>query len=76
MISIYVISILSVIFFSFCAHYFIKVLVSPGPKFNATEYSRLALKCKRAYSIFAWGLMSTTFLIALTVSFYQVFVEW
>ena len=75
LIETYIISILSVIFFTFCLHMLIKRIVNPLPLINATDYSKTALRVKRQYSIFAWGLMSASFLMALTFSFYQVFFE-
>jgi hypothetical protein len=72
---ILLLSFLSVLLFCFCARQFIKVLVTPMPTMNFTSYSRLALKLKRNYQVFAWAVMTFTFLFALVVSFYQVYVE-
>lgn len=75
MLVTYTLSICSVLLFTLCLHMFVRVLTKPVPVINTTPYTRTALKLRRGYSIFAWGLMSGTFLMALTVSFYQVFVE-
>ncbi len=72
---ILLLSFLSVSLFCLCAHQFIKHLVTPMPAMNFTHYSRLALKVKRNYEIFAWAVMTFAFLVALVISFYQVFVE-
>lgn len=69
----FILSFAAVICFCVCAHQFVKVIVTPLPRLNLSEFNRSALKVKRVYSIFSWGVMTGTFLIALVVSFVQVY---
>jgi hypothetical protein len=71
----YALSLLTVILFCGCAHQFIKILVSPVPVFNNTEYTKSALRIAKAYKVMSWGMMTAAFLLALVISFYQVFTE-
>jgi len=45
------------------------------PAINLTGYSRAALRIKKNYQIFSWGVMTFTFLFALVVTFAQVYTE-
>lgn len=73
--SVYLISIFSVLLFTTCVHMLMKNVLKPIPVVNTSDYNRLALKVKRSYSILAWSIMSASFLVAVTVSFYQVYIE-
>jgi hypothetical protein len=70
-----ILSILSVICFCFCAHFFTRAVVNPLPRLNETGYTRAALRLKKAYQVFSLGLMTFVFLIGLVISFSQVFIE-
>lgn len=65
----------AVLCFCLCAHQFIKYVVTPLPRLNLTEFSKTALKLKKAYSVLSWGVMTATFLMAVAVSFYQVYTQ-
>lgn len=69
------ISIFSILFFCVCCRFFIRGLLSPLPVINTTGYSKLALKVKRGYTLFAWGILTAVFLGSMVISFYQVFIE-
>lgn len=71
----YALSLLSVILFCVCAHQFMKAMLLPIPVFNNTSYTKSALRVAKAYKVFSWGLMTGCFLLALVISFYQVFTE-
>lgn len=71
----YLLSLLAVILFCTCAHQLMKAIVSPIPVFNNTGYTKGALRVAKAYRVFSWGVMSGCFLLALVISFYQVFTE-
>jgi hypothetical protein len=45
------------------------------PVFNNTNYTKSALRVAKAYKVFSWGVMTGCFLVALVISFYQVFSE-
>jgi len=71
----YVLSLVSVIFFCLCAHQLMRVVLKPIPVFNNTDYTKSALRVAKAYKVFSWGVMTMCFLLALVISFYQVFTE-
>jgi len=71
----YALSLLSVILFCLSAHQFIKILLAPIPVFNNTAYTKSALRVGKAYKVFSWALLTGTFMLALVISFYQVFTE-
>jgi hypothetical protein len=72
----YALSLLTVVLFCACAHQFIKILLAPVPLFNnTTDYTKGALRVARAYKVLSWGIMTSAFLLALVISFYQVFTE-
>ncbi len=48
--------------------------MKPKSLVNLTGYSQTALRLQRAYSIFAWAVMSLAFLAGVVISFYQVYV--
>lgn len=73
--NIYLLSLLSVIFFCLCAHQFMKAVLKPIPLFNNTSHSKAALRVEKFYKSLSWGLMTASFLLALVISFSQVFIE-
>lgn len=72
---IMVISVVSVVLFCVCSHYFLKSVLSPIPYFRTPDYSRSALKVKKIYKVFSFGVLTVVFMIALVVSFIQVYTE-
>jgi hypothetical protein len=72
-ISTMLLSVISVLAFCICCRLFIHAIRKPLPVFSLSTYSKRALRVRRGYEIFAWGLMTTTFLFALVVSFVQVY---
>jgi hypothetical protein len=70
-----VLAVMSVIFFCFCCYYFLKTALTPLPFLNMTAFSKAALRIKKIYQVFSWGLMTFTFLFALSAAFYQVYTE-
>lgn len=71
----YLLSLIAVILFCVCAHQFMKAMLSPIPVFNNTNYTKSALRVAKAYRVASWGVMTGCFLLALVISFYQVFTE-
>lgn len=71
----YLLALVAVILFCGCAHQFMKVLLKPIPLVNSTNYTKSALRVGKAYKVFSWGVMTLCFLLALVISFYQVFTE-
>lgn len=71
----YALSLLTVVLFCACAHKFIRSVLAPIPVFNNTNYTKSALRVEKAYKVFSWGLMTAAFMLALVISFYQVFTE-
>ncbi len=61
--------------FCVCSLGLLYVLRRPVPAFNATPYTKAALRIKRAYGVFAWGLLTTTFLVGLVMSFVDVYTQ-
>lgn len=72
---IMVLSTLSVILFCICCYQFIAAMIQPLPALNLTGYNKAALRLKKNYQIFSWGIMTFTFLFALVVTFAQVYTE-
>lgn len=69
------ISLLSVLFFCVCCHQFIKTLVTPIPLLvTERPYARAAMQLGKFYKSMAWGMMTGVFLVALVISFKQVFM--
>ncbi len=68
-----ILSVLSVILFCFFAHFFLKSILSPMPYFQNNNYSKTALRVKKVYKVFSFGVLTFVFMIALVVSFYQVY---
>jgi hypothetical protein len=60
--------------FCICSALFLRALMKPKSLVNLTGYSQTALRLQRAYSIFAWAVMSLAFLAGVVISFYQVYV--
>ncbi len=73
--STYVLPLAAVVLFCLCAHQFMKAMLIQIPVFNNTNYTKSALRVARAYKILSWGIMTGCFLVALVISFYQVFSE-
>lgn len=71
----YALSVLTVILFCVCAHQLMKTVLRPIPLFNNTAYTKSALRVSRAYQILCWSVMTGAFMLALVISFYQVFTE-
>lgn len=71
----YLLALAAVILFCLCAHQMMRSLLSPLPLLNNTAYSKSALRVEKAYKVFSWGVMTVCFLLALVISFYQVFSE-
>lgn len=71
----YILSLASVVLFCLCAHQFMKSVLIQIPVFNNTNYTKSALRVAKAYKVFSWGVMTGCFLVALVISFYQVFSE-
>ncbi|HEY1079957.1 MAG TPA: hypothetical protein VGE46_07660 [Bdellovibrio sp.] len=70
-----IISVLSVILFCGCCHQFIKSVVTPIPLLvTERPYARPAMQLGKFYKTMAWGAMTAVFLIALVISFKQVFL--
>lgn len=68
-------SLASVTVFCLGCYFLIQSLREKLPVYNATPFSKKALRVKRAYKVFSWTLMTCFFLGALVMSFYQVFTE-
>jgi len=71
----YLITLTAVVLFCICAHQFMKAVFSRVPIYNNTRYTKSALRVARAYKMASWGIMTSCFLLALVISFYQVFTE-
>ncbi|WP_413287472.1 hypothetical protein [Bdellovibrio sp. HCB337] len=71
----YLLSLVAVILFCVCSHQLMKAVLAPIPVFNNTAYTKSALRVAKAYKIASWGIMTICFLLALVISFYQVFTE-
>ena len=71
----FIFSFIAVTFFCVCCHQFIKVVVTPIPNVNQTGFSKTALRVKKQYQVFSWGVMTTVFLVGLVVSFIQVYTQ-
>jgi hypothetical protein len=52
-----------------------KALFLPIPVYNNTKYTKGALRIAKGYKVISWGVMTVCFLLALVISFYQVFIE-
>jgi hypothetical protein len=70
-----ILAVISVIAFCFCAAFFLRALVKPLPFLNISGFSKAALRIKKFYQVFSWGLMTFTFLFALSAAFYQVYTD-
>ncbi len=64
---------ISVLAFCICCRLLIHSIRKPVPLFANLHYSRSALRMKKSFAVFAWGLMTSTFLFTLVVSFVQVY---
>lgn len=73
--NIYALSFLSVVLFCVSARQFLKAALAPIPVYNNTEYAKTALRVAKAYKTASWALMCGCFMLALVISFYQVFTE-
>lgn len=63
----------SLLLFSFCARCLIQAMRKPIPQLNFTEYSKLALRVRKAYAVTALSIMTLSFLSLLTFSWIQIF---
>lgn len=68
-------AILSVIFFCLCCYQLMKVLLRPVPALNRSDFAKSALRVAKAYKVFAWGTLTSTFLVGLVISFIDVFTQ-
>lgn len=69
-----VLSVLSVVAFCVCCRFLIKAITAPLPQVRlAQTYKRSALRVRKVYCVFAWALLTTSFLFSLVVSFVQVY---
>ncbi|MFN8791279.1 MAG: hypothetical protein ACK5Y2_07475 [Bdellovibrionales bacterium] len=68
-------SLTSVVVFCGGCYFLIRHLRERVPVYNNTGYSKKALRLQRDYKVFSWALMTSFFLSALVMSFYQVFTE-
>lgn len=71
----YLLALLTVVLFCVSAHQFIKRILTPIPVFNNSSYTKSALRVEKTYLVASWGVMTGAFLLALVISFYQVFTE-
>jgi hypothetical protein len=73
--NLYALSFISVILFCISARQFLKSMLAPIPVYNDTRYAKTALRMAKAYKTASWALMCGCFMLALVISFYQVFTE-
>lgn len=73
--SIYALSLISVVLFCISARQFLKTALAPIPVYNNTAYAKTALRIAKAYKTLSWGLMCGCFMLGVVISFYQVFME-
>jgi hypothetical protein len=73
--SVYMLSLLSVVLFCLSARQFLKAVLAPIPVYNNTEYGKTALRVAKFYKTLSWATMCGCFMVALVISFYQVFTE-
>ncbi|MBC7371003.1 MAG: hypothetical protein H7326_05520 [Bdellovibrionaceae bacterium] len=52
-----------------------KTVLKPIPLINNTDYTKGALRVSKAYQVLCWGVMTSAFMLALVIAFYQVFTE-
>lgn len=65
--------ILTVMLFTGSSYAFIRSLLKPIPALNRGSYSVLALRLRKTYAVFSWGLLTFVFMIGLVISFYDVY---
>lgn len=71
-----ILSVISVVMFCLCCHQLIKSVVRPIPILRTERpYARGAMVLGKAYKIISWGTLTSSFLLALVISFYQVYTE-
>jgi hypothetical protein len=68
-------AILTLAAFSLSCHQLTQSLFKRIPIFETGPYSRSALRVKKAYSIFAWCVMTSIFLAAMIHSFIAVYSD-
>lgn len=68
-----IVSVFSVLAFCLCCRLLIVAIRKPIPQFRMQGYNKRALRLQKTFSVFAWGLMTSTFLFTLVVSFVQVY---
>lgn len=65
--------VLTVVLFTGSCYAFIRSVLKPVPVLHRGSYSLLALRLKKTYAIFSWGLLTFVFMLGLVVSFYDVY---
>jgi hypothetical protein len=70
---IMIVSFVSVLAFCICCRFLIKTILKPVPQIISGTYKRSALRVKKVYAVFAWSVMTGSFLFTLVVSFVQVY---
>lgn len=73
--SVMFMAVLSVVLFCGCCYQFLKQLTKPIPVLNNTEFAKSALRVEKGYKVFAWGVLTGTFLVGLVISFSEVFLQ-
>ncbi len=69
-----ILSTLSVVLFCICCRQFIKSALLPIPLLvTERPYALRAMRVGKVYKVISWGGMTVFFLVAVALSFYQVF---
>jgi hypothetical protein len=69
-----ILSILSVILFCICCRQLILAILKPIPVLvTERPYSLGAMKIGKFYAVMSWTVMTSVFMFAVGISFYQVF---
>lgn len=68
-----ILSVFSVLAFCLCCRFLILAIRKPLPVFRLQGYNRRALRVQKSFLIFAWGVMTGSFLFALVASFVRVY---
>lgn len=70
-----ILPVVSVVLFCLCCSCFLREALRPIPFVNETPYSKTALRISKAYKVGAWGVLVGVFLMALVISFIEVFTR-
>jgi hypothetical protein len=71
-----ILSLISVFMFCVCCHQLIKSIVTPIPLLRTERaYARGAMLLGKTYKVLSWGALTTSFLLGLIISFYQVYTQ-